>query len=264
MVGLTVGSRNHHPCLLGYSPSTGKQLRSWTSGNRAFHPSIPHPPSPHPHFLPRSPPWRQHLLPRLPGPAQHFEEPHTGHFTNTYKIISLYPAPKKPDLLPSNLHLLLRTTTPLPVSARRCLLLSDPSLDDTVNAKLCSDWNVLIISLAYPKAPTVRYPVPTQQLVATILSIFADDSLPFDRPRVAIGGYSAGGQLALSSCLDPQLKGKIHAVKPFYPVTDFTISAAERKDTRPYGYKGEVDKLLKIVPLSIYSYVSCRTGLASG
>lgn len=133
--------------------------------------------------------------------------------------------------------------------------IGDPSLDDTVNAKVCSDWNVLVISLAYPKTPTVRYPVPTQQLVATILSILADDSLPFDSHRVAIGGYSAGGQLALSVCLDPQLKGKIHAVTPFYPVTDFTIGAAERKDTRPYRYKGEVDKLLKIVPLSIYGYV---------
>jgi acetyl esterase/lipase len=129
----------------------------------------------------------------------------------------------------------------------------DPSLDDTVNAKVCSDWNVLVISLAYPTS--VRYPVPTQQLVATILSILADDSLPFDSHRVAIGGFSAGGQLALSACLDPQLKGKIHAVTPFYPVTDFTIGATERKDTRPYRYEGEVDKLLKIIPLSIYSYV---------
>ncbi|MCJ1396495.1 hypothetical protein MMC18_009385 [Xylographa bjoerkii] len=130
-----------------------------------------------------------------------------------------------------------------------------PSFDDTVNAKVCSDWNVLVISLDYPKTPTVRYPVPTQQLVATILSIFADDSLPFDRRRVAIGGYSAGGQLALSACLDPQLKGKIQAATPFYPVTDASISAAVKKDTRPYRYEGEVDGLVKIVPLSHYSYI---------
>jgi hypothetical protein len=36
--------------------------------------------------------------------------------------------------------------------------LGDPSLGDTVNAKVCSDWNVHVISLAYPKTPTVRYP----------------------------------------------------------------------------------------------------------
>ncbi|MCJ1384338.1 hypothetical protein MMC17_007454 [Xylographa soralifera] len=131
----------------------------------------------------------------------------------------------------------------------------DASFDDTVNAKVCSDLNVLVISLDYPKAPAVTYPVPTQQVVATILSIFADDSLPFDRHRVAIGGYSAGGQIALSACLDPQLKGKIRAVTPFYPVTDFTINAAVRKDTRPYRYEGEVDDLLKLVPLFLYAYV---------
>ncbi|KAE8440744.1 hypothetical protein EG329_006623 [Mollisiaceae sp. DMI_Dod_QoI] len=131
----------------------------------------------------------------------------------------------------------------------------EPALDDIVNAKVCSDWNVLVISLDYPKAPTVRYPVPTQQIIATILSVFDDKSLPFDRNRVAIGGYSAGGQLALSACLDAQLKGKIHAVTPFYPVTDATISAAIKKNTRPYRYEGEVDGLMKIIALSHYAYV---------
>jgi acetyl esterase/lipase len=129
------------------------------------------------------------------------------------------------------------------------------SMDDTVNTKVCSDWNVLVISLDYPKTPTVRYPVPIQQLVATILSIFADDSLPFDRDRVAIGGYSAGGELALSVCLDPQLKGKIHVVIPFYPVTDNTISATVRRDTRPYRYKGEMDGLVKFIPILQYGYI---------
>ena len=130
-----------------------------------------------------------------------------------------------------------------------------PRFDDAVNAKICADWNVLAISLDYPKAPAARYPTATQQVVATVLAILADDSLPIDHHRVAIGGYSAGGTLALSASLDPLLKGKIHAVTPFYPPTDFTISAADRKDTRPYRYKGEVDGLLNIVPLSLYAYV---------
>ncbi|MCJ1404900.1 hypothetical protein MMC11_008126 [Xylographa trunciseda] len=131
----------------------------------------------------------------------------------------------------------------------------EPSMDDAVNAKVSAEWNVLVISLDYPKAPTARYPIPTQQLVATILSILADASLPFDRQRVAIGGYSAGGTLALSASMDPELKGKIHAVTPFYPVTDFTTGAAVKKDTRPYKHAGEVDDLLKIVPLALYGYV---------
>ncbi|MCJ1412748.1 hypothetical protein MMC19_006846 [Ptychographa xylographoides] len=133
---------------------------------------------------------------------------------------------------------------------------ADPTLDDDVNAKVCADWNVLVISLDYPKTPTVRYPVPTQQLVATILSIFADEFLRFDRHRVAIGGYSAGGQLALSASLDPRLKGKIRAVAPFYPVTDFTTGAAVKKDTRPYRTEGEVDDLMKVMALSLYGYVT--------
>ena len=133
--------------------------------------------------------------------------------------------------------------------------LGDASFDDTVCAKVCSDWNVLAISLDYLLAPKACYPRPTQQVVASILSILADDSLPIDQSRVAVGGYSAGGQLALSACQDPRLKNKIHATIPFYTVTDFTISAAARKDTRPYRYKGEVDELLRIIPLSQYAYV---------
>ena len=135
-------------------------------------------------------------------------------------------------------------------------IFGEPSIDDAVNAKVCSEWNVLVISLDYPKSPKVKHPVPAQQLIATILSVLSDESLPIDRQRVAIGGYSAGGQLALSVCLDSQLKGKIHAVTPFYPPTDFTESAAVKKDTRPYLYEGEVDNLVKIVPLAKYAYCS--------
>ncbi|MCJ1284974.1 hypothetical protein MMC26_004311 [Xylographa opegraphella] len=131
----------------------------------------------------------------------------------------------------------------------------DPGLDDVVSAKVASDWNVLVISLAYLKPPRDRYPLPTRQVVATVLSILADDSLPIDRDRVAISGFSAGGQLALSACQDTRLKAKVHAVVSFYPPVDFTISAAARKDTRPYRYEGEVDSLMKAVPLVCYAYV---------
>ncbi|MCJ1308372.1 hypothetical protein MMC25_002025 [Agyrium rufum] len=131
----------------------------------------------------------------------------------------------------------------------------DPMMDDGVSSKISTDWNVLVISLSYLKGPVYRYPKPTQQLVASILSILEDESLPFDRNRIALGGFSAGGGLSLSACQEPELKGRIHAVVTYYPVTDFTTSKVIKRDTRPYRHTGEVDSLLNIVPLALYAYV---------
>ena len=169
--------------------------------------------------------------------------PSTAHLRNRI----FYPPTYDPSSKPLPLYLTIHGGA---------FIFGEPSLDDAVNAKVCSEWNVLVIALDYPKSPSVKYPIPTQQLVVTISSILSDETLAFDRQRVAIGGYSAGGQLALSVCLDHQLQGKIHAVIPFYPPVDFVESAAVKKNTRPYAYEDEVDKLTKIVPLAKYAYCS--------
>jgi acetyl esterase/lipase len=96
----------------------------------------------------------------------------------------------------------------------------DPQFDDESHTILSNRFNLLVISVNYSKSPAVAFPVPTQDVAAIAQAILEDTSLPIDRSRVAIGGFTAGGNLSLSAAQLPELQGKIKAVVPWYPVTD--------------------------------------------
>lgn len=138
----------------------------------------------------------------------------------------------------------------------------DPSFDDKANTENALKWRCLIVSLDYSKAPEAFFPTPLNELVDLILAVLKDESLIFDRSRVAIGGYSAGANLALGAVQDLRLQGKIHACVPFYPICDWTQSAKTRASTRKYEKGSDVDLLMKIGPISTYffNYVYCQGG----
>lgn len=88
-----------------------------------------------------------------------------------------------------------------------------------------SKENVLVVSLAYPLAPQHRFPTAKNALISIINSILEDESLPFDRSKVAIGGFSAGANLAFSTSQHESLQGRIHGLVAFYPPTNFSAVA---------------------------------------
>ncbi|KAK6005914.1 hypothetical protein QM012_007556 [Aureobasidium pullulans] len=97
----------------------------------------------------------------------------------------------------------------------------DPFHDETW-CNFLSKKGVLVVSCDYRKAPTYAFPTQTEDLIDVVTSILSDSSLPFDKTKVAMGGFSAGGNLSLSVAQEPSLQGKIKALLLWYPSTDFS------------------------------------------
>ena len=113
--------------------------------------------------------------------------------------------------------------------------LGSPSIDD----RFCSDFanhnKVIVMSLDYPKASSHPFPAAVNALVDTVKAVLADESLPFDRKKVAIGGFSAGANLSFAVCQHDDLQGKISGIVSYYGPLDFTKNTSEKMKTRPSG-----------------------------
>ncbi|KUJ13063.1 alpha/beta-hydrolase [Mollisia scopiformis] len=120
--------------------------------------------------------------------------------------------------------------------------IGDPADDNKWNRTFANTHDVLVIALNYSKAPIHPYPAAIYDIEALILAILADDSLPIEKSKCAIAGFSAGGNLSLAVC---QLEGvkngfKKHgsdgfrAVIPVYPGLDRTITRDFKATQRYY------------------------------
>jgi acetyl esterase/lipase len=114
-----------------------------------------------------------------------------------------------------------------------------PFIDDKDCAIYCRKHGMCVVSINYRKAPDYGFPIPVEDVAAVIQAVLEDPDLPVDKSKVALMGYSAGGNLSLAA---PQLNGlhdKLKAVVAFYPVTDFTRTLEQRvaKSTPPPGRK---------------------------
>lgn len=95
--------------------------------------------------------------------------------------------------------------------------------------------------------------------------MIADESLPIDKERVAVSGFSAGGNLALSICQLPSVREKIRptAAMPIYPAVDQSITAEEKVTRRHYkadlgpGLRSQAtDMLAGFSPIFKWSYIN--------
>jgi acetyl esterase/lipase len=111
--------------------------------------------------------------------------------------------------------------------------LMSPHVDDEFCTNFCNDNKVLVISLDYPLAPANPYPKAVNALVDVVTAVLEDESLPFDRKKVAIGGSSAGANLSLAVVQDKSLQGKIRGVVSFYPPADFSTPLEVNVARRP-------------------------------
>lgn len=124
--------------------------------------------------------------------------------------------------------------------------IGSPTDDNVWNRTFADSHNHLVIALDYAKAPWNPFPGPTADCAALLLAVLKDESLPLDRSRITIGGFSAGGNLALSVSQHPEIRalrehgrrlglGKgIRAVVPMYAPLDFTAPRADKAHTRRY------------------------------
>ena len=142
--------------------------------------------------------------------------------------------------------------------------LGSPHDDDRWNKRFAEMHNVLVIELNYRKAPWYPFPTALRDIEALALATSDDESLPIDKDRVAIGGFSAGGNLtlALSSLASVLEKVRPRATLALYPVVDFTVPLQEKLASRYYkpslgaGKRGEnSDFLAAMGPFFDWSYI---------
>ncbi|KAJ5771107.1 alpha/beta hydrolase fold protein [Penicillium nucicola] len=118
----------------------------------------------------------------------------------------------------------------------------DAELDDGFSSSWAARTGMMVVSLSYRKAPLYPFPTASYDIHALATAILADETLPIDQDRVVIGGFSAGGQLALSASQLPGLKGIVKASIIYYPTVDFSIPPDEKLALRPYS-DGPTDTL---------------------
>ncbi len=109
-------------------------------------------------------------------------------------------------------------------------VLGGPEMDEAMNRRISAELGCVVVSIDYAKAPEHPYPYALDQIHETIELILDDAELHgIDTTRVAIGGHSAGGNLATALCLktknaDPRFTCQILD----YPPLDLFTSPYEK------------------------------------
>ncbi|TEA13818.1 Carboxylesterase NlhH [Colletotrichum sidae] len=147
-----------------------------------------------------------------------------------------------------------------------------PDDDDAWNRTFADLNGALVVALNYWKAPWSPWPNGLHDLEALYLAAVEDQSLPIDRSRIAITGFSAGGNYSL--CLSQMKSIKGHptaspkAVMPIYPPVDFATPLEKKEHRRPFkvgqlsGIRGEKrDFVYAFAPVFDWSYVPYGTNL---
>lgn len=154
----------------------------------------------------------------------------------------LFPPPtskKSYPCLPRHPVYFYLPTTPPPAGKKYTLYISihggsftygTPKKDSRWCHALTSKLSCITASLSYRKSPRHTFPAILSDCSNLISAILSDpDYSPIiDFSNVVIGGFSAGGLLALSLVQLPQWAGKFKAVVSWYPKVDGTLTWAEQ------------------------------------
>lgn len=104
---------------------------------------------------------------------------------------------------------------------------------------LCNASNCIVVSVAYRQSPEAKFPAAVNDAHAALQWVLSNaDKLGGDLTRVAVGGESAGGNLATVACLKAlDENGRLPVAQVLiYPVTDMRMgypSQAENENTTP-------------------------------
>ena len=102
--------------------------------------------------------------------------------------------------------------------------------------------DALFISVDYRLAPDYPFPTAVDDGADAILYLINNaDEFGIDATKLATSGFSAGGNIAITSTLrltshlktlnNPIPEHRIRAIVTWYPITDYTLSRAERRAT---------------------------------
>ncbi|KAK1978531.1 Alpha/Beta hydrolase protein [Colletotrichum cereale] len=135
-----------------------------------------------------------------------------------------------------------------------------PNDNDDWNQAYASQHSSVVIGLNYGKAPANPFPKPVYDCEALFLAALDDESLPLDRTRVALLGWSAGGNLALAAAQLESVRKRLACLVPVYPATDLSVEGVDKAPSRRYkpelgGFRAKGrDFLLDIAPTFDWAY----------
>ncbi|CAN8104412.1 unnamed protein product [Discula destructiva] len=141
--------------------------------------------------------------------------------------------------------------------------------DDEWNRAFADAQSMLVISLPYSKAPRSPFPGALYDLEALYLGVLGDESLPIDRTakttgKVAILGFDAGGNLALSLSQLPKVKQHPTAPTAVVSISGYLdlerpvakkLSNRPYKPTLPFPRSANADPLAAAHEAYVWSYV---------
>lgn len=109
-------------------------------------------------------------------------------------------------------------------------VLGDLDSQDSLCRKLCNASGVTILSVQYGHAPEAVFPVAIEEAMAAFDYISSHaGQLGLDPKRIAIGGESAGGNIATVVAQQEKGSGRIAAQLLLYPVTDVSRPDTSRE-----------------------------------
>ncbi|MCJ1312830.1 hypothetical protein MMC25_006506 [Agyrium rufum] len=110
--------------------------------------------------------------------------------------------------------------------------LCDPEVDDRWCTFLSKNYGVLVVSIGYRLAPSVAFPTQVYDVSALARAVLDDTSLPYDKEKVAFGGFSAGGNLSLAAVQTEGVRGRVKGMVSFYPAVDFARNVRKKLDEK--------------------------------
>ena len=104
--------------------------------------------------------------------------------------------------------------------------------------------------------PLNKFLGPINDVVPIAQTAIEDGSLPVDKSRMMLGGFSAGGNLLLPAAQIPSLKDKIRVFVAWYLLTDFTLMPAEKHALRPYRNAKDLVDLKDWARVRVWGYTA--------
>lgn len=114
-------------------------------------------------------------------------------------------------------------------------IMGSADMDETLNLEFNRQVSCKIISIQYAKAPEFPYPVAVNQVYAVVKHVFENaEKYAIDTEKMAIGGYSAGGNLSTVACMKAKQEGQFQFVCQIldYPPVDLATSPREKPNPK--------------------------------
>lgn len=110
-------------------------------------------------------------------------------------------------------------------------VLGTPEMDEHINLELLKETGCKVISISYAKAPKYPFPIAVEQACAVVKQVWQHaEDFGIDPQRIAIGGHSAGANLATVACMKAKEEGELHFTCQIldYPPLDLATSPYDK------------------------------------